>query len=228
MLADTRDEKSLSTRLRRKRDVRLRTLITALYQERGAVRILDMGGTLEYWRRVGLEFLRENKVHVTVVNLVATEITEDLADPDLFATAVGDACALTEIADGAFDLAHSNSVLEHVETWGNMKRFAAETRRVATYYYVQTPYFWFPIDPHYYRFPLFHWLPRPTRASILRNFPVAYAGRIGGIDSSYQAVDAARLVDAKQFSFLFPDAEVSFERFAGLRKSLIAIRQPTG
>ena len=37
-----------------------------------------------------------------------------------------------------------------------MRAFAAETKRLADNYYIQTPYFWFPIDPHYYRIPLFH------------------------------------------------------------------------
>jgi hypothetical protein len=227
LLADTRDENSLSSRLRARRDVKLRALIARVHAERGAVRILDMGGTIDYWKRLGFEFLRESHATVTVVNLVATEINPDIADPAIFTTTVGDACALTDIGDGEFDLAHSNSVIEHVETWGNMKRFAAETRRVAPYYYVQTPYFWFPIDPHYYRFPMIHWLPRPTRASILRTFPVAYSGRIGSIDSAYQVVDAARLLDRKQFGFLFPDAKIAFERFGGLAKSLLAERGPT-
>ena len=224
MLADPRDENSLSTKLRRKRDVQLRALISAISAERGSVRILDMGGTLEYWSRVGIAFLREHRVTITVVNLVASEISADRSDLDIFTTAVGDACDLTEVGDNAFDLAHSNSVIEHVLTWENMKRFAAETRRVSPYYYVQTPYFWFPIDPHYYSFPLFHWLPRPTRASILSNFPIAHSGRIQGVDNAYSAVDAARLLDAKQFRFLYPDADVTFERFAGLRKSMLAVR----
>jgi len=223
-LADTRDPNSLSSRLRRKRDVGLRKLIAAVAEERGGVTIIDMGGTAEYWKRLGVDFLQECGAKVTLVNKYATEIgaSDDLGG--VFKFEVGDACDLSSIEDLAFDLAHSNPVIEHVETWANMKAFAAETRRVASYYYVQTPYFWFPVDPHYYRMPLFHWLPRPTRARLLNAFPLAYSGRVTSVDLAYDIVDRARLLDDRQFAVLFPDADRSYEHFAGLRKSLIAVR----
>jgi hypothetical protein len=226
LLADPRDANSLSNRFRRKRDIRLRAVIDAIHASRGQVRILDMGGTLEYWSRVGLDYLRSRKAFITVVNLEASELDPSLAQPDLFTAAVGDACHLTAVGDGEYDLAHSNSVIEHVLTWGNMKSFAAETRRVAPFYYVQTPNFWFPIDPHFYKFPLYHWFPRPVRARILNTFPIAHVGRIEGVDNAFRVVDDARLLDDRQFRYLFPDAAISYERVAGLAKSLIAIRGP--
>jgi len=224
LLADPRDANSLSNRFRRKRDVRLRALIDAIHANRGQVSILDMGGTLEYWSRVGLDYLRSRKVFVTVVNLEASEIDADLTQPDLFATRVGDACDLTDVRSNEYDLAHSNSVVEHVLTWDNMKRFAAETRRVAPFYYVQTPNFWFPIDPHFYKFPMYHWFPRPVRARILNTFPIAHVGRIEGVDNAFRVVDDARLLDDRQFRHLFPDGAISYERVAGMAKSLIAVR----
>lgn len=227
MLADPRDANSLSNRFRRKRDVRLRAVIDAIHASRGSVRILDMGGTLEYWSRVGLDYLRSRNVFVTVMNLQASELDPAFAQTDLFETAVGDACNLSAVADGAYDLAHSNSVIEHVLTWDNMKSFAAETRRVASFYYVQTPNFWFPIDPHFYKFPLYHWFPRPLRARILNTFPIAYVGRIKGVDNAFSVVDDARLLDDRQFRHLFPDAVISYEWLLGMAKSLIAIRGPT-
>lgn len=223
-LANTRDPNSLSTRLRRKRDVRLRALIASIAKARGGITIIDMGGTLEYWQRVGIDFLREQWAKITLINQYATELSEMEGFEDIFTSAVGDACNLSQFADRQFDLAHSNSVIEHVETWSNMKAFAAETRRVAEFYYVQTPYFWFPIDPHYHKMPLFHWLPRPTRAWLLGVFPIAYSGLIKTTDMAYEVVDRARLLDGRQFRFLFPDATTSFERFSGLPKSLIAIK----
>lgn len=226
MLADPRDANSLSNRFRRKRDVRLRAVIDAIHASRGQVRILDMGGTLEYWSRVGLDYLRSRKVFITVVNLEASELDPAFAQADLFEATVGDACNLSGVADGAYDLAHSNSVIEHVLTWDNMKAFAAETRRVAPFYYVQTPNFWFPIDPHFYKFPLYHWFPRPLKARILTTFPIAHVGRIKGVDNAFRVVDDARLLDSRQFRFLFPDAVIAHERIAGLSKSLIAIRAP--
>lgn len=223
-LADVRDPNSLSTKLRQRRDVKLRALISSISNRNGGISILDMGGTFEYWQRLGVEFLRDNGAKVTLINRHATEISEFEGFEDVFGAEVGDACDLSQYVDRQFDLVHSNSVIEHVETWSNMKSFASESRRVGKFYYIQTPYFWFPVDPHYYKMPFFHWFPRPTRAWLLGALPIAHSGRISTVDMAYEVVDRARLLDGRQFRFLFPDAKIEFERFGGLRKSLIAIR----
>lgn len=223
-MADVRDPNSLSSKLRRRRDIQLRALIASIADKKGSISILDMGGTPGYWRRLGLDFLREKQATVTLVNRDAMELSGADKTEDIFSSEVGDACDLSQYQDRQFDLAHSNSVVEHVETWSNMKAFAAETRRVGEHYYVQTPYFWFPFDPHYHKMPLFHWFPRPTRAWMLRTFPITHSGKVSSIDLSYEIVDRARLLDAQQFEVLFPDAKRSFEWFGGFKKSLIAIR----
>lgn len=223
---DTANPNSLSSRLRAKRDVRLRALIAAVHARAGKARIIDMGGTPEYWERVGLDFLREHKAHVTITNLHATELDRGRRDIDLFAFATGNACHLEGVADNSFDIAHSNSVIEHVFTWENMRAFAAETRRVAPWHYVQTPYFWFPVDPHFYRMPLFHWMPQSVRAKLLMRLPLAHVGRIATLEKAHQVVEGAKLIDLAQMRALFPDSHIRFERFFGLPKSLIAVRAP--
>jgi hypothetical protein len=184
---------------------------------------LDLGGTFEYWERVGLDFLRTHGVRVTILNLSASDLPNRDTDLDLFQRRVGDACDLSGYGDQHFELTHSNSVIEHLETWVNMKRFAAEARRVSKSYYIQTPYYWFPIDPHYYKMPMFHWFPRPIRARLLNWLPIATSGRISGVDMAFDVVDRARLLDGRQFKFLFPDADITYEKFLGMRKSMIAI-----
>jgi hypothetical protein len=224
-LADTADPRSLSTRFRQRRDVRLRNLIKGIAPRSGGLRILDLGGSVEYWRRVGLDFLRENRATVAVMNVTTFELKADGADASLFEAMVGDACDLSQFSDGAFDLVHSNSVIEHVGNWARMKQFAAETRRVGRNYYVQTPYYWFPIEPHYYRAPMIHWMPRPLAARVLTAFPVTYSGKAKSLDAAFGVLDATQLIDRRQFKILFPDAEILAERLAGLTKSLIAIRR---
>jgi len=224
-LDDVQNPNSLSAKFRRKRDVKLRGLIEAIANERGAVTILDIGGTVGYWRRLGCDFLRAHKAHVVVTNFVASELTDLGGDGDIFEQAVANGCDLSEFGDASFDLAHSNSVIEHVGDWRNMKAFAAETRRVGRAYYVQTPNFWFPVDPHYYKFPIIHWLPRPVRARLFNSLAITHSGRIPTLDMAYQVIDDTRLLDGGQFRFLFSDAEISSERVAGLSKSYIAIRR---
>jgi hypothetical protein len=223
---DTNRPDSLSNRFRARRDVRLRELLASVAARKGSVRILDLGGSVEYWRRFGFDVLRENKAHVTVLNHIASELKDDLIDKELFSTAVGDACELDMYKDGAFDLIHSNSVIEHVGNWARTKAFAREVRRLSDTYYIQTPNFWFPIDPHYYRVPAFHWIPRPIQSRLLRRFPIVYSGRSATLDAAYGILDDVQLLDRQQMEYLFPDAVISREKLFGLTKSLIAIREP--
>jgi SAM-dependent methyltransferase len=64
-------------------------------------------------------------------------------------------------ADGEFDLAYCSSVIEHVAP-PDRAAFAHELRRVARGWYVQTPAYSFPIEPHAL-LPAAHWLPARLR-----------------------------------------------------------------
>ena len=69
----------------------------------------------------------------------------------------GDACALP-FADGAFDVVHSNAVIEHVGDRARQEAFVLEALRVGHRVFVTTPNRWFPIEVHT-KLPLVHWLP---------------------------------------------------------------------
>jgi Methyltransferase domain len=68
-----------------------------------------------------------------------------------FRILVGDGCKLN-IPDESYDIAHSNSVIEHVGSWERQKQFASEIRRVGKSFWVQTPAREFFIEPHYLGF----------------------------------------------------------------------------
>lgn len=69
----------------------------------------------------------------------------------------GDACALP-FEDGAFDIVHSNAVIEHVGGRERQEAFVREAVRVGRRVFITTPNRWFPIEVHT-RLPLVHWLP---------------------------------------------------------------------
>lgn len=165
----------------------------------GDVRILDLGGTAAYWRMLpGL--YRRRQIEITILNLDA----EEGRDGNLLVRR-GDACD-TGLADMSFDIVHSNSVIEHVGNWQRIGAMADEVSRLAPSYFVQTPNFWFPIEPHY-KLPAVQWLPRHMKGVITRDDP-----------------DRIHLLGATQMQQLFPDAELWREKFLGLTKSLVAIR----
>jgi SAM-dependent methyltransferase len=79
---------------------------------------------------------------------------------------VADVLAGLPFDDDAFDLAYCSSVIEHIAP-ADRAAFAAEVRRVARGWYVQTPAFSFPVEPHAL-LPFAHWLPVGLRRAYWR------------------------------------------------------------
>lgn len=221
-LTDYGNPRSVGSRLRARRFAHLLPLIESAFREKGSVRIVDLGGTPTYWRLLSPDYLASRHVEITLINLPG-ELEGSAVHP--FRTLAGDACDISNFADQTFDIAHSNSVVEHVGDWARMKDFAKETRRLAPRYFVQTPNFWFPIEPHF-MCPLYHWLPEPVRARILTMTGLGHYPRAASWDAAISAVQGARLLSRRMMATLFPDANIVTERVALLPKSLMAIRSP--
>ena len=210
------DPSALGNRLRRKRFAHVEKLVVGITSEKGRCRVLDLGGTETYWRPHH-RFLDERNVHVTLLNLSMAETSHARCT-----AAVGNATK-TGFSDDEFDLVHSNSVIEHVGRWSDMKAMAFEVRRLAPAYFVQVPNFWFPIEPHF-RAPFFHWMPETIRARILMRVGLGFAARAKDLSAAMERVQSAQLLDASQMRALFPDGRLTRERFLGITKSLMAIR----
>jgi SAM-dependent methyltransferase len=162
------------------------------------MRVVDVGcGAL------GLRGL-EPALDITGVDLVARP---EYAGPFVQA----DAAQRLPFDDGAFDLAYSSSVIEHVEP-ERRAAFAGEVRRVARGFFVQTPARSFPIEPHAL-LPFAHWL-----APTLRR-PYWRLGAAG-------AWEDIQLLRRDELAALFGEPILA-ERYAGLVKSWIALR-PVG
>lgn len=219
-LQDNSDPNSLVSRLRRARGRRIVQMIRGIHAEKGEVRIIDLGGEPGYWRLFDDALLEACDVHITLVNPGGVD---EAVVGRRFTVIDGDACALPQYADDAFDMVHSNSVIEHVGDWPRMEAFAAECRRLAPAYYVQTPYFWFPIEPHFSA-PFFHWRSEQSRARALLRRGHGFSPKAADVGEAMRDVQHARLLDKTQFHWLYPDAEHVDEKIAGLTKSLMAIR----
>jgi len=220
-LTNYNSQKSVASRLRARRIAPLLEMIDVLSKEHGIVNIIDIGGTENYWNIVPRKYLIENNVSITIVNLPGTAIPKDYG-PFKFVEA--DGCDLACFDDKSFHIAHSNSVLEHVGDWRRMVQFAKELSRVSQKYYVQTPNYWFPIEPHCIT-PFFHWLPKSMRIWLVSHFQLGNWRRVASNDDAVKLVESVHLLNKKMFSELFKDAYVLTERFLGLPKSLIAIRK---
>jgi SAM-dependent methyltransferase len=121
-----------------------------------------------------------------------------------------DATRRLPFADGEFDLAYSNSVVEHLPP-PTREAFAAELRRVARGWWVQTPAYSFPIEPHAL-LPFAHWLPVPLRRRYWRL----------GVAGEWEDI---ALLRRDELRALFGEPVVA-ERVGPLAKSWIAVRRP--
>ncbi|MCE1236981.1 MAG: class I SAM-dependent methyltransferase [Hyphomicrobiales bacterium] len=220
IVGDYRNPRSLGSRLRRRRLAPLLATIARIRAERGRVSILDVGGMERYWTIVPADDLARLGVHVTLLNLA--EDLEPIERPDVFTAIEGDGRRLPH-ADDAFDICHSNSVIEHVFGWAEKKRFAREALRVAPRQFHQTPSFWFPWEPHF-GLPMFHWLPEPIRIAITLRHDLAWTPRSRDLDDAMKVIEYATLLTRAQVAHLFPGTQVVTERLLGLPKSFVATR----
>ena len=175
-------------------------------------RVLDLGGYEYYWNYF------EQPPQVTIVNLDRTPPRSEG-----FRWVAADARALP-FRDGAFDVVFANSIIEHVGDQESRRRFAWEVERVGRRYYVQTPNYWFPVEPHLLT-PFIHFLPAKLKKRLLRNFTVWGVLVRPTQQGCEEFVDEVRLLDAGELRGLFPAARIRRERFLGLTKSLIAVSE---
>ena len=180
-----------------------------------STRILDVGGYVFDW---------EGVVPITSpIVLLNLAHPPHATLPERFTPVVGDARSM-EFPDRAFDIAYSNSVIEHLRTFEDQKRFSAECRRVGRQLFIQTPNRWFFIEPHFV-VPFIHFLPWSIAKHIVRFLSFRALFRRGDNIDLKKLADELRLLTFREMKELFPDCEIYREKWFGLTKSFVAIRQ---
>jgi len=214
------DSASVEFGFRSRRFSHVRALIEAIFEERGTCAILDLGGTEDYWRIAG-DFLTRNTGRITVT--LANTQPQTVRDRTIFRFVNASATDSDLCGGEHFDLVHSNSVIEHVGDWEQMRRFAANTRAMAPRYFVQTPNFWFPYEPHF-RTAGFQYLPRAARVALIRRVALGFFDKVPDLAEARDVIDHHRLLSARQMATLFPDAKILRETIGPFTKSIMAMR----
>ncbi|MBM9503528.1 class I SAM-dependent methyltransferase [Actinacidiphila acididurans] len=180
--------------------------------------VVDLGGTADMWLRAPLR-----PAHVHLVNLEPHP--EGL--PDWITAQNGDVTDPKVAAGlGSYDLVFSNSTIEHVGGHSQRRRFAEAVTGLAPRHWVQTPYRYFPVEPHFVA-PGFQFLPLAARARLVRRWPLTHS-RPGSPREGMEAVVGIELLTRVEMSYLFPDSVILPERVLGLTKSLVALRVVPG
>jgi hypothetical protein len=177
------------------------------------MRVIDIGGTVSSWRAAPVR-----PRSLLLVNL------EPAVDPseDWCSVLQGDAAALpTEVLTNGYDLVYSNSVIEHVGGHAARARMARAIRDLAPHHWVQTPYRYFPIEPHWL-FPGFQFLPVALRSRISQTWPVGHIR--SDAESAVEDVQGVELLSRTEMRAYFPASELYSERFLGMTKSLVAVK----
>lgn len=173
-------------------------------------RVIDLGGTWQIWDLIEHDFT------ITLVNTSPWP-----RPPERYAgrieVVVADACDLRGLfASDSFDLAFSNSAIEHVGGPSRRCRFAGEAIRLARSWWVQTPNPLFPIEAHtgmpfYWQWP--DWAKSRAEAARRRRMP-----------EWQEEIASTAPVYLEEFELLFPGALIYRERTLGLVKSYSAYR----
>jgi len=209
-IADNKNPNSLAASFRSRRLNLFNGLVAGLPNP---VKILDIGGTPEFWKNAGFDMV---DVEITLLNLTLVET--DL--PNVISIA-GDATDLSDFADKSFDIAFSNSVIEHLFSFQNQQKMALEAQRVSRYHFIQTPNFWFPIEPHWV-FPCFQFLPKIIRIFLTRNFNLGHLKRSESWATARQQVVEIRLLSRSEMVKLFPKSKIWEEKLLIFSKSFVA------
>jgi Methyltransferase domain len=199
----------IQRKLRRKRAER----ILQAFPEIVGARVVDIGGSIAFWRGVS-DILRPRQV--IIYNIDMGRATMALSDESGIEIRIYDGTRIPE-EDASADIVICNSVIEHVPVAAR-GGFAAELRRIAKRFVVQTPSPVFPIELHF-GLPLVHWLPRPLGRILVRLSPF---GLLTDANAA-EYFDQTQLLGKAELRQFFPGASIQTESLLGMPKSYLVI-----
>lgn len=212
-IADSRDPLSLASKARLRR---FEFFIQLLQRIPRPVNILDVGGTQEFWER--MNFIDEPNIRITFLNLADPHVTRENCR-----AIQGDATKMPVFSPGEFDVVFSNSVIEHVGGHEAQAKMALEIQRVGKRYFIQTPNYFFPIEPHFL-FPGFQWLPLPIRILLVRYFDLGWFNKTLDKNKALAIAESVHLLRKNELVSLFPGASLHEERIYGFVKSFVVYK----
>jgi hypothetical protein len=208
-IADPYSPSSLSARMRSRRW----EILAARFPHLAEMTVVDLGGDARSWSAAPLTPQR-----LVLVNTFPQEAPEPWME-----TVMGDACdPPAHLRRQRFDFVYSNSVLEHVGGYERRQQFTQVARALGDHLWLQTPYRYFPLEPHWL-FPFFQFLPLRLRAEVTVRWPLGNYDHLRDLGQAVQWASRVELLSATELAFHLPEAEIVRERVGGLTKSLIAV-----
>lgn len=211
---DNTRQSSLANKFRQKRFKHFNELIKGLP---APIKILDIGGTENFWQQMGLAGNENFRITVLNINKPICSAKANM----IFVK--GDASDLSEFPDKSFDIVFSNSVIEHIPETQNRVRMAEEIKRVGVKYFVQTPNYYFPFEPHFL-FPFFQFFPQFFKITLLKSFNMGWFKKCKNNREASILLKENQLLRLKELKNYFPEGKIIKERFLFMNKSFIAVK----
>ena len=187
----------------------------ATFPQIADMRVLDLGGTVQSWERAPIRPHRVHCINPYEPEVRCGALTSERAD----------ACSRGTWEHASvlrkYDLVYSNSVIEHVGGHERRKAFASVVSMSAYRHWIQTPYRYFPFEPHMVA-PLAQFLPLAIRARLSMFWPLHT--RPHDYNDAVVTQMNTELLDITLMRLYFPDSQLRYERMAGLVKSVTAVK----
>ncbi len=211
-ILDNTDPSSLANKFRRNR---FRYFSEFIKDIPLPLTILDVGGTEDFWKQMGFDDRAEYEITILNIDEPAN------ARRGNFIFVKGDAADLSEFADKSFDVVFSNSVIEHIPLHTGRQKMADEITRVGKKYFVQTPSYYFPFEPHFL-FPCFQFFPRALQIYMLTKFNMGWFKKCGSKQEAIELLENNSLLTKSKLKGYFTNCRIIKEKFLLLNKSFIA------
>jgi 2-polyprenyl-3-methyl-5-hydroxy-6-metoxy-1,4-benzoquinol methylase len=212
-LVDIESDTSLITKQRLRRIALFKERISSIKKP---LKILDVGGTELFWEKMG--FAGDDNYSITILNLSSIE-----THFSNLRSVIGDARDMHEFRDGEFDIVFSNSVIEHVGDYADQRQMAKEVQRVGKRYFLQTPNFFFLLEPHFL-FPFFQFFPLGLKVFLLRHFNLGWYEKVKDREEAIQIAKSIRLLKRSELLELFPGASIHGEKIFWLTNAFIVYK----
>jgi hypothetical protein len=195
--------------------------LTQQFPDLAEMSVIDLGGRASSWLDAPVR-----PKHVHIVNLEGETGLESAELPPWAEVDYGDACNLpAAILGRTYDLVFCNSVLEHVGGHERRLRLADAVHKLAPSHWVQTPYRYFPVEPHWL-FPFLQFLTMGLRARVAAAWPLAHT-KPGSAAQAMSEVQWTELIGVAELRAYFPGSRILRERALGITKSIVAVADGT-
>jgi hypothetical protein len=191
----------------------------------GKVKLVDLGGTVAFWKNWGLA--KYPSLEVTLVNdhhQDKCHENDELTLPNIRRLRA-DVLTLSAADLAEYDVIFSNSLIEHLPGRQCQRQLAQAIIDSGRPYFLQTPNRRAVLDPHFPRpyVPFFATYPRPLQARLLSWSALGSGSASPSYEAALTRLQNYHPLTTQGVRELFPGARIVMERPLGVPMSIIAM-----